>query len=61
MEDPAFQFTMTATIACEKAVLDFQLGRTPELLVRRDGAEHAVHAGRTTPSGPATTTKSRPW
>ena len=51
MEDPAFQFTMTATIACEKAVLDFQLGRTPELLVRRDGAEHAVHAGTDYPLG----------
>jgi predicted dehydrogenase len=51
MEDPSFQFTMTATIECEDATLDFRLGRDPELVVLRGGREEAVHAGTDYPHG----------
>ncbi len=51
MDDPAFAFTMTASIVCDDATLDFRLGRDPELLVRRVGSELAVAAGIEYPAG----------
>lgn len=33
MDDPGFAFVMVATIDCERAVIDFRLGRDPELVV----------------------------
>ena len=53
MEDPSFAFTMTAEIACERATLDFDLMRTPELRVvsADDGRVTELAAGRDYPSG----------
>jgi predicted dehydrogenase len=64
MDDPDFAFTMTATIECERATIDFQLGREPELMVRvpasgstpgttREASQdtHAVRAGSDYPTG----------
>jgi predicted dehydrogenase len=51
MDDSSFTFTMTATITCDDATLDFRLGRDPELLVRRAGSETAVVAGTDYPHG----------
>ncbi|MFM2164652.1 MAG: hypothetical protein RL325_1089 [Planctomycetota bacterium] len=45
MDDPAFAFTMAATIECEHGTIDFLLGRDPELLLRRGAAIESVRAG----------------
>jgi len=53
MEDPSFAFTMTAEIVCEKATLDFDLMRDPELRVvsAADGSISTIVAGREYPTG----------
>ena len=51
MEDPDFAFMMVASIQCERAVIDFRLGREHELVVVEDGVQRALHAGRDYPSG----------
>ncbi|MFM7050988.1 MAG: Gfo/Idh/MocA family protein [Planctomycetota bacterium] len=51
MEDPAFAFTMVATIECERAVIDFRLGREHELVVVEDGVQRALVAGADYPTG----------
>jgi len=51
MEDPGFAFTMVASIECERGVIDFRLGREPELLVLVDGEAREVVAGRDYPLG----------
>ncbi|MFM1824368.1 MAG: hypothetical protein RI967_2634, partial [Planctomycetota bacterium] len=51
MEDPAFAFTMVATIECERGVIDFRLGRDPELVVVVDGEPQPIVAGRDYPNG----------
>lgn len=51
MEDPNFAFTMTATVECEHAVIDFRLGREPELIVVEDGAQRVIRAGVDYPDG----------
>ncbi|MFZ9913957.1 MAG: hypothetical protein ACO3IB_01275, partial [Phycisphaerales bacterium] len=51
MEDPNFAFMMVATIECERAVIDFRLGREAELVVVEDGVQRALVAGVDYPSG----------
>ena len=51
MDDPSFAFTMVATIECERAVIDFRLGREPELMVVENGSPRAVSAGIAYPNG----------
>jgi predicted dehydrogenase len=51
MDDPAFAFMMVASIECERGVIDFRLGRDPELLVLVDGEPQAIVAGRDYPLG----------
>ena len=51
MDDPAFAFTMVATIECERGILDFRLGRDPELLVLVDGVAQPIRAGIDYPAG----------
>ncbi len=53
MEDPSFAFTMTAEIVCERATLDFDLSRTPELRVisAENGAATDLVAGHDYPAG----------
>jgi ActR/RegA family two-component response regulator len=42
---------MVASIQCERAVIDFRLGREHELVVVEDGAQRAMVAGRVYPTG----------
>ena len=51
MDDPNFAFMMVASIQCERAVIDFRLGREHELVVVEDGAQRAMLAGRDYPTG----------
>ena len=51
MDDPALAFTMVASIECERGVIDFRLGRDPELLVLVDGEPQVIVAGRDYPLG----------
>jgi len=51
MDDPAFAFTMAASIECEHATLDFSLGRDPELMVRTASGDRSVVAGSDYPLG----------
>lgn len=51
MEDPAFAFTMVATIECEGGLIDFRLGREPELVVVVDGEPGPIVAGDAYPTG----------
>lgn len=51
MDDPSFPFMMVASIQCERAVIDFRLGREPELLVVEQGVESPILAGRDYPTG----------
>jgi predicted dehydrogenase len=51
MEDPDFAFTMVATIECETAVIDFRLGRDPELAIVVDGEPRPIVAGVDYPTG----------
>ena len=50
MDDPNFAFMMVASIQCERAVIDFRLGREHELVVVEDGAQRAMLAGRDYPT-----------
>jgi hypothetical protein len=51
MEDPGFAFMMVASIQCERAVIDFRLGREHELVVLEDGVQRAIVAGKDYPPG----------
>ncbi len=51
MDDPNFAFTMVASIECERGVIDFRLGRKPELVVLVDGDAQEIVAGRDYPLG----------
>lgn len=51
MEDPNFAFMMVASIQCERAVIDFRLGREHELIVVEDGVQRTLTAGRDYPAG----------
>ena len=51
MDDPNFAFMMVASIQCERAVIDFRLGREQELIVVEDGVQRALVAGSDYPSG----------
>lgn len=51
MDDPAFAFMMVATIECERAIIDFRLGREPELFVIENGSQRAIVAGVDFPQG----------
>jgi predicted dehydrogenase len=50
-EDPNFAFMMVATIDCERATIDFRLGRDSELLVIEDGVARDLAPGRDYPTG----------
>lgn len=50
-DNPNFAFTMTANIECERATLDFQLGRECELVVIERGTERGLVPGRDYPLG----------
>ena len=50
-DNPAFAFTMTARLECERATIDFAIGRDPELTVEEAGTTTALVAGRDYPSG----------
>ncbi len=45
MDDPGFAFMMVASIQCERAVIDFRLGREHELVVVEDGVQRGLVAG----------------
>jgi predicted dehydrogenase len=51
MEDRDFAFMMVASIQCERAVIDFRLGREHELIVLEDGVQRAIVAGQDYPAG----------
>ena len=51
LDNPDFAFTMTARVECERATIDFRLGRESELVVEEHGAQRALVAGRDYPSG----------
>jgi predicted dehydrogenase len=51
MDDPNFAFMMVASIQCERAVIDFRLGREHELVVVEEGVQRALLAGRDYPTG----------
>ncbi|MFM7260018.1 MAG: Gfo/Idh/MocA family protein [bacterium] len=53
MEDPSFAFTMTAEVVCERATIEFDLSRSPELRVvsSADGVVTELVAGRDYPAG----------
>jgi predicted dehydrogenase len=51
MDDPNFPFMMVASIECERAFIDFRLGREHELVVIEDGAQRAIAAGSDYPLG----------
>jgi len=50
-DNPAFAFTMTARLECERATLDFAIGREPELILVEAGATTALVPGRDYPLG----------
>jgi len=45
---PGWPFEMTFTIVCERATLDFRIGREPELLLIQDGEARPVELSATT-------------
>ncbi len=51
MDDPAFAFTMTARIECERGTLDYCFGREPELLVTHNGVTRAIESPLEYPAG----------
>jgi len=51
LDNPAFAFTMTARLECERGIIDFAIGRDPELTLEHGGATKALIAGRDYPSG----------
>ena len=53
MDDPNFAFTMTSEVVCDRATLDFDLMRDPELRVTSaaDGSATALVVGRDYPAG----------
>ena len=51
MDDPNFAFMMVASIQCERAVIDFRLGREQELVVVEDGTQRVIQAGIDYPAG----------
>lgn len=50
-DNPDFAFAMTAVVECESGVLDFALGREPELRVIANGVQRALVAGQDYPVG----------
>ena len=50
-EDPNFAFMMVATIDCERATIDFRLGREAELVVVEDGVARDIVVGHDYPAG----------
>ena len=51
LDNPAFAFTMTARLECERGIIDFAIGRDPELTLEQGGATEALIAGRDYPCG----------
>ena len=51
IDNPDFAFTMTARIECERGTLDFDLGRSPELVMEVQGHTTPVAAGQEYPLG----------
>ena len=51
MDDPGFAFMMVASIQCERAMIDFRLGREHELVVLEDGVQRPIVAGADYPAG----------
>lgn len=51
LDNPAFAFTMTARLECERGTIDFAIGRDPELTLEQGGATEALIAGRDYPRG----------
>jgi predicted dehydrogenase len=50
-EEANFAFMMVATIDCERATIDFRLGREAELVVVEDGSARELAPGRDYPAG----------
>ncbi len=51
MDDPKFAFMMVATIECERGIIDFRIGRDPELCVLEEGVERPIATGIDYPLG----------
>jgi predicted dehydrogenase len=51
MDDPGFAFMMVASIQCERAMIDFRLGREHELVVLENGVQRPIVAGADYPAG----------